>query len=467
VITNSHFILRLDPHEARLYGQEVLNLLEEARTTLDPKYGFQTPAPVTVEVFTDPNDFGVRTFGMPENPGYLGVCFGKVITANSPSQQKATPSNWRAVLWHEFCHVVTLQLTGNKIPRWLSEGISVFEETQRDPSWGQHFTPKYREMVLTKLTPVSKLSSAFLTAKDNDDLQFAYFQSYLVVRFIVEKFGMKDLLAILKDLNDAKEINDALAAHTLPIKELDESFQEHVEALAKNFGKGLKFEKEKVDVATLEKQGFKPDEENYHMLLEMAQSAFDKKDWATSEKYLKKIIADGREVLGTEEVFSMLAQVYENTDRFDEARKVFESWVALDGAAYEPAWYLAQSARKKNELDLWESSLNRVESINPFSPDLFRSKAALYQKKKDPEKATAALDKLLLLTPPDVARVHYQMAQLLETSDSPRAKKHLLLALEEAPRLREGFDLLRKLSAQSNASAEPETQNPQPAPAVP
>ncbi len=39
------------------------------------------------------------------------------------------------VLWHEFCHVITLQKTGNKIPRWLSEGISVFEERRADVRW--------------------------------------------------------------------------------------------------------------------------------------------------------------------------------------------------------------------------------------------------------------------------------------------------------------------------------------------
>ena len=43
--------------------------------------------------------------------GFLGVCFGSVITANSPASQSASPANWQSVLWHEFCHVVTLQKT--------------------------------------------------------------------------------------------------------------------------------------------------------------------------------------------------------------------------------------------------------------------------------------------------------------------------------------------------------------------
>ena len=95
--------------------------------------------------------------------GFLGVCFGQVITVNSPSSQGATPSNWEAVLWHEFCHVVTLTKTNNRMPRWLSEGISVYEEVQANQAWGQTMNPQYRQMILDgELTPVSQLSGAFL-----------------------------------------------------------------------------------------------------------------------------------------------------------------------------------------------------------------------------------------------------------------------------------------------------------------
>jgi len=58
--------------------------------------------PTIVEVFPEQKDFAVRTFGMPGNPGYLGVCFGRVVTANSPAAHTSHAVNWQAVLWHEF-----------------------------------------------------------------------------------------------------------------------------------------------------------------------------------------------------------------------------------------------------------------------------------------------------------------------------------------------------------------------------
>ena len=116
-LTNANFRVRMTPHEAAVYGPQALRLLEKAHATLTKKYGLKLDQPTTVEIFAEQDDFGVRTFGMPGIPGFLGVCFGCVITANSPASQMPSPANWESVLWHEFCHTITLALTKNKMPR--------------------------------------------------------------------------------------------------------------------------------------------------------------------------------------------------------------------------------------------------------------------------------------------------------------------------------------------------------------
>ena len=140
-LTNQDFIVRMATNEAALYGDSVLALLQRVRDTVTKKYGYEPGQPTYVEIFSAQKDFGVRTFGMPHNPGFLGVCFGNVITANSPAAQGANAENWQDVLWHEFCHVITLGITHNKMPRWLSEGISVYEERQASPNWGMRMNP--------------------------------------------------------------------------------------------------------------------------------------------------------------------------------------------------------------------------------------------------------------------------------------------------------------------------------------
>ena len=195
---------------------------------------------------------------MPDNPGFLGVCFGRVVTANSPASQGGNPANWEAVLWHEFCHVVTLQLTKNKMPRWLSEGISVYEELQANPTWGQTMNPRYREMVLgDDLTPVSELSAAFLTPKSDLHVQFAYYQSALVVEYLAGEFGFEKLKAILRDLANGVDINEAIAKHTAPMKQIEKEFATFAKAKAEALGPGLDWKKPEAESGLLRRLGLR------------------------------------------------------------------------------------------------------------------------------------------------------------------------------------------------------------------
>ena len=243
-VTNGDFILRMTPREAAIYGDRALGLLQRAHDRLSEKYGFHPDQPTMVEIFAEQKDFGVRTFGIPDNPGFLGVCFGHVVTANSPASQADHPANWEAVLWHEFCHVITLGITRNKMPRWISEGISVYEERQANPTWGQTINPHYREMILGgDLTPVSKLSSAFMNPKTPGHIQFAYYESSLVVEYLVQKFGFEALKQILADLGDGVDINETIARRAAPMEKFEKGFAAYALERATNMAPGLDWKK--------------------------------------------------------------------------------------------------------------------------------------------------------------------------------------------------------------------------------
>ncbi len=234
-------VVRMDAKESKIFGPAVLELLGQARTTLTQRYRVELEEPVYIEIFPKQSDFAIRTFGLPGGDGFLGVCFGRLITANSPSALDH-PINWKSVLWHEYCHVVTLQKTKNRMPRWLSEGISVFEERQRDQRWGQSMTPQYREMLLgDDFVPVSQLSSAFLRPKSPLHLQFAYFESSLVVEYLIGKYGIKSMRRVLDDLAAGMAIEEALGRDAGGIQALDAEFEEYATTKARDFGKGYDF----------------------------------------------------------------------------------------------------------------------------------------------------------------------------------------------------------------------------------
>ncbi len=193
-----------------------------------------------MEFYPDQQDFAIRSFGSLGGDGLLGVCFGSVVTMNSPAasrgeEQLGGDPLARILSRHH------LTATDNKMPRWLSEGISVYEEKQRQPNWGQEMNPDYRKMILEDkaLTPVRDMSQAFFQAKDSMAVMFAYYQSMLVVEHLVNTYGIETLRAILADLAQGVLVNDAIARHTVPIEEFEKSFALAATKLAEEYGPGV------------------------------------------------------------------------------------------------------------------------------------------------------------------------------------------------------------------------------------
>ena len=54
---------------------------------------------------------------------------------------------------------------------------------------------------------ISEMSAAFLSAQSGEDTQFAYFQSYLVVKFLFENYGIEAMRVLLRDLGEGVTMN--------------------------------------------------------------------------------------------------------------------------------------------------------------------------------------------------------------------------------------------------------------------
>jgi tetratricopeptide (TPR) repeat protein len=460
VLTNEHFTLRMENHEALIYGQQALDLLEKARATLTKKYGLDLTNQTTVEIFPQQKDFAVRTFGMPGGEGYLGVCFGNVITANSPAVHNM---NWHSVLWHEFCHVVTLHLTQNKMPRWLSEGISVYEERRADPRCGEQLDPKYREFIMTgKMKPISDMSSAFMAPPSPIYLQFAYYQSSLVVEFIIERFGPDAIKAILRDLGEGKPINDALAAHTVEMSKLEKDFEAFAKGAAEAMGPNLVWDKPKRDEdGNIDSTwaGLHPD--NYWVVSERAGDLLEKHQPGEAIPLLEKSISIYPRQSGGDNAYAGLAQIYRERKESEKERQVLNQWSRLDGDAGDPLFRLIElDMAAKDDKSALKHATELLE-VNPLSPIPYRARAEAAERLGHEKEAVSSYQTELQLDPPDRPDIHYHLARLLQKEDAAIAKRHILLALEEAPRFRAAHELLLQLEDLSqNSSGENLTKSP-------
>ena len=104
-IKDGDLIVRLHPEEVALMKEPVEQLAREALAELAQRYGFTPKGPILIEAFPKHDDFAVRTLGLPGMVGALGVCFGRVVTLDSPRARPPGSFNWTATLWHELAHV--------------------------------------------------------------------------------------------------------------------------------------------------------------------------------------------------------------------------------------------------------------------------------------------------------------------------------------------------------------------------
>jgi tetratricopeptide (TPR) repeat protein len=441
------FLVRMEAREAEIYGDRVLDLLKRAKSTLAAKYHVELPRPVVIEMFPKQSDFAIRTFGLPGGAGFLGVCFGTVITANSPASQGENPSCWEATLWHEFCHVVTLTKTRNKMPRWLSEGISVYEEGIEDRTWGQALTPQYRQMLLgDDFTPLSELSGAFLRSKSPLHLQFAYYESALAVEFLVGGYGHEAILAVLDDLGQGLAINDALERRCAGLEKLDRDFAEFARKRAGQLGPMADWSEpelpRRADEAVIA-AWLKDHPQNYQALSRLAQAQMAGRKWDAAIATLRKM-----EELYPEDrrILSQLASIYREQGRNHDELAVLKRLVELTNDDVDAFARLAALAAQEQDWKTMGDMASRWLAVNPLQPAVHRLAGDAAEKLGNARLAAASYESLLALDPIDPAGLHLRLATVLEREgDLGDARRHAILALEETPRFAAAHARLRSI----------------------
>jgi tetratricopeptide (TPR) repeat protein len=218
------FTIRLHKDETAS-ADDVLGLAQEAREVLSKKYG-AWPEHVLIEVFPEHADFSARSVGIPGIPA-LGVCFGNVVTVLSAGEKEAVGAHaWGRTMWHELTHVATLARTKNRIPRWLTEGLSVFEEPRGRPAWVRDFdrdvlTLMQRDLLL----PIAGLDAGFTKPKYASQVMMSYYQGGILCEFIDGRWGFQAILRLLDAFAEGKATPEAVKLATgLECEQLDAEF---------------------------------------------------------------------------------------------------------------------------------------------------------------------------------------------------------------------------------------------------
>jgi tetratricopeptide (TPR) repeat protein len=332
----------------------------------------------------------------------------------------------------------------------------VFEERQANPTWGERINPRYREMILgDDLAPISKLSAAFLTPRSELHLQFAYYQSSLVVQFLVERFGFDKLKAILGQLGEGAEINQVIENHTAPMATLERDFVAYAHGLARQMAPGLDFEKP----ALLSRRGEASEEgwtawaktrpTNFWVLTRQAKELVDEKKWTEAKPMLEQLIKLYPGFMGSESAYSLLAEVHRALGETNAERQVLAQLATQDNEALDAYQRLMELGTQAGDWRIVEENARRYLAVNPLIPLPYRFLAQASEAQGQPQAAIEANRALLQLDPANPAEVHFTLARLLHREGDPAARRQVLQALEEAPRYRAALRLLLEMNGES------------------
>src|SRR5207302_901650 len=149
----------------------------------------------------------------------------------------------------------------------------------------------------------------------------------------------------------------------------------------------------------------------------------------------------------------MLAAAVRGLNEANQKRAVLSKLAAIASDATDAYLRLMELDEAAKDWPGVTENAERFLAVNPLLPQPYRYHARASEESGKTEAAIQSYQKLLLLDPPDPAEVHFRLARLLRQAGDPAAKRHVLQALEEAPRFREALRLLLEINGESLPAA--------------
>jgi tetratricopeptide (TPR) repeat protein len=467
-IERGAFVLKLPKNEAPIMAEPALDLLDEALEIFEKKYQIDIEKPVLIEMFDNHDDFMVRSVGLPGNAGHLGICFGKLVTMDTPSVRPKGSSNWRTVLWHEFAHVITLQKTKNRMPRWLSEGISVYEEAQRGEAFHNRLDPQYLPILKEEGIPSLRAIDGFFTQpKSGMHMMYGYFTAGEFVDFYNTRYGLQAMVDALAAIATGKNAEEALvAAAKVDFETLDSEFHKHLEERFKPYDNlpqppnqkgGLlqRLARTLIGGGTSAPEAPKPAPPSpFTDALKGAEEAAARGDDDAAETAWKRAYSLFPDYQGENAPLRKLALLYKTQG--DDAKYV-EALETLRNSSpqeFEATRALAQIYHERGD---WKRVVEMTDwalGIDPYDPAYYRMLAEARIKRGEGPHALDALAALIHLDPGNMTDYRLQRAQILHDDKQwTDAKTEVVRILEDTPHFWDAQQLLLDIVEKGTAGA--------------
>ena len=444
-VERGDLVVRLHPDEAPILREYVLDIAQEALDELSARYDMTVQTPVLVEVFPNHDDFAVRTLGLPGMIGALGACFGQVVTLDSPRARPPGDFNWMSTLWHEIAHVITLQMSSQRLPRWLSEGISTYEEKRKHLAWGRDQVLEFANALNSgTLLSISELDRGFTRP---ESISLSYFHASVVVEHLIEVYGLEALRTLIRAYGDGLETEEALARIDLDYERLQASFDAAVEDQFGALRRSLQNRPQNLPEGPERLEALRklaeeqPD--NFNVQFGLGQALREAGDTAAARAAFERAAELAPMATGLGSPRGQLAGLAEAEGDDERAMAELERLLVYDETSIDAVRRFAALAEGAGDSARLQAAYERLIEIDPFDPIPHQTLGRIAKDAGRTETAVRELEVALALGPVDRVAAHTDLAETLFAAGRlAEARRQTLSALEIAPTYDRALELL-------------------------
>ena len=424
-------VMRLHKDEAKYLAPYVEELTLKAVEAFSKRYDFALKEPLIVELFPNHDDFAVRTVSTP-GVGLLGVTFGYLLAMDSPSGRPPGDFHWGSTLWHELAHVFTIEKSDHRMPRWFTEGVSVYEEWTTGPLRGRHIPVDVLQAIQEKkLLPVADLDSGFVRPTYPNQVTVSYMQAGLICQMISQVWGHEKLIQMLVEFDKKRDTTQAIRTVLgISTAELDRRLLQFIDE----------------ELGTVVNQL-----SDWREIITSVHRAHQSDQWSTVMALAAQANEIYPEFVGRGTTYIPMHDAQVALGDSDGAVETLEIWYEYGG--HDPDM-LHQLAHRLRDLGRKAKATEVLESLNwvhPNNIDLHERLGKDYLAAGNYEGALREFKALLGLQPHDKSVVYLDIARAYQKlGNNKLAKRNVLQALEQAPFYREAQDLLVELTGDSS-----------------
>ena len=447
-LTGDHIRLRIHQKEADILGPLMLREAEAAYLAMASRYPYRPRQKILIDAYNNSDDFAVRISGVP-HVGLLGVSFGDILAVNTPEALGDRPYNWARTVWHEVGHTMAIGTSDFRVPRWLTEGLSVYEEQLAHPQWARAYELRFLSAYDQKrLHPLVEIDRGFTRPEFPGQVMMSYYHAYKVVSFIVERYGFASVIQILESLRSGMTEEEAVQeALGITRASLDEGFQESLKeersALSDVLDGWPDMLTEEVAGGSLEEWRRQQGKNSLLGSLQDGADALARGNDVEAETHFREALAVYPRFTGEGNAYQSLMTIFRERGDNAALQSILEEFLAVTPYGAEEARELAQIYEQEGNLSAARNTLVRSRRTQPYHEETLKKLGTIAAEQGDYAGEVEMRKAVLALNPVDQADAYFLLARsLYNNAQVPEAKRAVLQSLEIAPGFQDAQRLL-------------------------